>query len=148
MQAGPTLAALALALVALGAAGPAAAGPAEDLHALVADVDAFERSLDPVESGRAGERAALTRWPDDSLAAEQEQARRLRDFQARLAAIPAEGLDEADGLNRSLLDYLIPDQLEGLSFDPSREPFTSDNLPFDTFDYAARGTVIRSRAGR
>ena len=146
MQAGPTLAALALALVALGAAGPAAAGPAEDLHALVADVDAFERSLDPVESGRAGEQAALTRWPDDSLAAEHEQARRLRNFQARLAAIPAEGLDKADGLNRGLLDYLIPDQLEGLSFDPSREPFTSDNLPFDTFDYAARGTVIRSRA--
>ena len=143
---GAALAALALAVLVLGTPYAAAAGAAEDLHALVADVDAFERSLDPVEAGRSGDRAALTRWPDDSLAAEKEQARGLRDFQARLAAIPAVGLDDADGLNRSLLDYLIPDQIEGLSFDPSREPFSSDNLPFDTFDYAARGTVIRSRA--
>ena len=140
------LAALALALAAAGAPRPAAAGPAGDLHALVADFDAFEMALDPVEAGRDGDRAALVRWPDDSQASEQAQVRALKGFEARLAAIPAAGLGEQDALNRSVLDYLIKDDLEGLSFDPSREPFSSDNLPFDTFDYAARGTVIRSRA--
>ncbi len=142
---GWTLAALALALLALGAPRPAAAGSAQDLHALIAEVDAFERGLDPVEAGRDGDRAALTRWPDDSLASEKAQALALKAFQARLAAIPAQGLDDDDALNRNALAYLVADDLEGLSFDPSREPFSSDFLPFDTFDYAARGTVIRSR---
>ena len=144
----PHLAAAALtgALCVLGGATPALAGSAQDLHAVIADIDAFERSLDPVEAGRDGDREALVRWPDDSLASERAQMQALKGLQARLRAIPAAGLDEQDALNRNVLDYLIADDLEGLSFDPSREPFSSDNLPFDTFDYAARGTVIRNRA--
>ena len=136
----------ALALLALAAPRAAAARPADDLHALVSDFDAFERALDPVEAGRDGDRAALIRWPDDSLTSEKAQGLALKAFQARLAAIPAAGLDDEDALNRSVLDYLLADDLEALSFDPSREPFSSDFLPFDTFDYAARGTVIRGRA--
>ncbi|HEX4097238.1 MAG TPA: DUF885 family protein, partial [Caulobacteraceae bacterium] len=123
-----------------------AADPAGDLHALISDVDAFQKSLDPVEAGRAGDRAALVRWPDDSAAAEADETHALQAFKTRLAAIPAEGLGDEDALNRSVLDYLITDELEALSFDPSRMAFSSDNLPFDTPDYAARGTVIRSRA--
>ena len=142
---GGALAVLALCLMALGAPRSAEAGPADDLHGLVADVDVFERGLDPVEAGRDGDRDALIRWPDDSPAAEASQAAAWRGFQARLQAIPAGGLAGEDAVNRSFLDYLIADQIQGLSFDPSRLPFSSDNLPFDTPDYAARGTVIRSR---
>ena len=142
---GGVLAVLALCLVALGVPRLAAAAPAQDLQRLVADVDAFQRSLDPVEAGRDGDREALVRWPDDSLAAETSQAAAWRGFQVRLQAIPAAGLAGEDAVNRGFLDYLIDDQLQGLAFDPSREPFSSDNLPFDTPDYAARGTVIRSR---
>ena len=137
-------AAVALALAAIAMPHLAAAAPADELHALIADVDAFERGLDPVEAGRDGDQAALRRWPDDSLASEKAQALALKAFQGRLAAIPAAGLDDTDALNRNVLDFLIADDLEGLSFDPSREPFSSDFLPFDTFDYAARGVAIRS----
>ena len=142
---GGALAVLALCLMALGAPRGAQAAPADDLHGLVADVDVFERGLDPVEAGRDGDRDALIRWPDDSLAAEVSQAAAWRGFQARLQAIPSTGLAGEDALNRSFLDYLIADQLQGLAFDPSRQPFSSDNLPFDTPDYTAHGTVIRSR---
>ena len=138
--------ALVLALAAIAPPHLAAAAPADDLHALIADVDAFERGLDPVEAGRDGDAAALRRWPDDSLASEKAQVLALKAFQARLAAIPATGLDDADALNRNVLDFLIADDLDGLSFDPAREPFSSDFLPFDTFDYAARGTAIRNGA--
>ena len=137
---------LALGLGVFAGPGPAAATPVDVLHALVADVDAFEKGLDPVEAGKAGDRQALTRWPDDSPSAETAQAQALRGFEARLNRIPAEGLGAEDALNHAFLAYELDDQLQGLAFDSSRLAFSSDNLPFDTPDYAARGTVIRSRA--
>ncbi len=141
-----TLAVLALGLAALAASAPAVAAPAQDLHALVSDVDAFEKGLDPVEAGKAGDREALTRWPDDSPGAEATQKQALRSFQARLARIPADGLGQEDALDHAFLAYELDDELQRLSFDPSRLPFSSDDLPFDTPDYAARGVVIRSAA--
>ena len=143
---GAAFALLALGLGVFAVPRLAAAGPADELHALVADVDAFEKGLDPVEAGKAGDREALTRWPDDSPAAEAAQTRALQGFQARLKRVPAEGLGQADALNHAFLTYELGDQLQGLAFDPSRLSFSSDDLPFDTPDYAARGTVIRSRA--
>ena len=145
IRAGGVFAALALGASALLGPGPAAAGPAEDMHALVRDVDAFEKGLDPVEAGKAGDREALARWPDDSPPAQAAQTRALQGFEARLKRIPADGFAGEDALNHAFLAYEIDDELQRLSFDVSRLPFSSDNLPFDTPDYAARGTVIRSR---
>ena len=146
----PGLTAVLIAL-ALGAGPPATAATAtpaasaRTLHAVIADFDRFQRGQDPVSAGLEGDRAALRLWPDDSPPAIARRAAALRRFHQRLAALSPARLGAEDELNRAFLIHLVDDQLEGLGFDQEREPFSSDNGPFDTADYVARTTVVRSR---
>ena len=128
----------------LAASLPAAAAPAAGLHAIIADFDRFQRGQDPVSAGLEGDRAALRLWPDDSPAAVARRKAALQGFDRRLAALARARLGAEDALNRAFLAHLVDDQLEGLGFDQEREPFSSDSGPFDTADYVARTTVIRS----
>ena len=126
---------------------PAArAGAPEDLHAIIVDFDRFARNADPIGAGQEGDRAALSLWPDDSPVVVAARKRDLEGLQHRLQALKGAALDPEDALNRAFLDRLAGDELEGLSFDQEREPFSSDNLPFDIPDYAARSTAIHDRA--
>jgi uncharacterized protein (DUF885 family) len=138
----------AVAALAMGiaAAQPACAAAASPLKALIDDFDRFQRVRDPVSAGLEGDRAALERWPDDSPAAIAARRASLDGFRRRLEAIPAAPPDTEDGLNRAFLAQLLDDQLQGAGFDQEREPFSSDEGPFDTPDYVARATAIHDEA--
>jgi uncharacterized protein (DUF885 family) len=122
------------------AAGPAPAA----LQALIADYDRYSREIDPVSAGLEGDRAALRRWPDDSQPAVARRKAELAGFKAQLGALKSARLGPEDELNRAYLAWLVEDALEGYGFDQEREPFSSDNGPFDTPDYVARTTAIHS----
>ena len=139
---------LALALCpALGLAGAAHAdAPATALQGLIADFDRYQRGADPVSAGLEGDRAALRVWPDDSPKAVAGRKAALEGFGARLAQLKGAGLGAEDELNRAFLAWTVDDDLQGISFDQEREPFSSDTGPFDNADYVARTTAVKGRA--
>ena len=124
----------------------ATAPPPAGLKAVIAAFDRYQRDVDPITAGLEGDRAALTRWPDDSPKAIAGRVAALKAIQRRIALIRPAGLGPEDRLNRDFLERIVTDQLEGLSFDQEREPFSTDNGPFDTADYVARTTAIHDRA--
>ena len=124
----------------------ATAPPPAGLKAVIAAFDRYQRDVDPITASLEGDRAALTRWPDDSPKAIAGRVAALKAIQRRIVLIRPAGLGPEDRLNRNFLERIVTDQLEGLSFDQEREPFSTDNGPFDTADYVARTTAIHDRA--
>jgi uncharacterized protein (DUF885 family) len=121
---------------------PASSSP---VAAVIADYDAFERRVDPIEASRDGDRDALSRLPDDSPSALAAEVTAFEGFKARLKAIRGP-LDGEDDLNRTFLLRVIGDDLEGLKLDVAR-------INFDAYDgfhlfptELAEGTQIRDRA--
>jgi uncharacterized protein (DUF885 family) len=131
--------AFALLLVAL----PARADDAA-VKKLVADYEAWWLADDPFTAARLGERAALSKLPDVSPAADARRTAALKGFKARLDAIPAKGLSEDQELNREVLGWVVENQLASLSFDEARIPFNSDSSFWDNLAYAASTTPIRT----
>ena len=122
-----------------------AASPSAVLQAIIADYDAFERRIDPIGAAQDGDKAALSRLPDDSPAAEAANTKALQGFQARLKAIPDGALAGEDALNRTFLMRVIADDLEALRLD-------TDRLNFDAYSgfhlfpqELASSTQIRDR---
>ena len=124
----------------------AAAPPSAGLKAVIAAFDRYQRDVDPIAAGLEGDRAALSRWPDDSPKAIAARKATLASIQRRLALVKPAGLAPEERLNRDFLARIVRDQLEGLAFDQEREPFSTDNGPFDTADYVARTTAIHDQA--
>ncbi len=124
----------------------AAAPPSAGLKAVIAAFDRYQRDVDPIAAGLEGDRAALSRWPDDSPKAIAARKAALISIQRRLALVKPAGLAPEERLNRDFLARIVRDQLEGLAFDQEREPFSTDNGPFDTADYLARTTAIHDQA--
>ena len=124
----------------------AAAPPSAGLKAVIAAFDRYQRDVDPIAAGLEGDRAALSRWPDDSPKAIAARKAALISIQRRLALVKPAGLAPEERLNRDFLARIVRDQLEGLAFDQEREPFSTDNGPFDTADYVARTTAIHDQA--
>jgi uncharacterized protein (DUF885 family) len=113
---------------------------------VIADYDRYKRELDPVSAGLEGDQAALRRWPDDSPKTIAVRKLELQGFRTRLESLKRTRLGPEDELNRAYLAWLVEDAIEGYGFDQEREPFSSDNGPFDTPDYVARTTAMRTRA--
>ena len=67
----------------------------------------------PVEATARGVRDYDDRIGDMSLAARDAQVKAERGFAARLEAIPTEGLDAADRINRDVLLWMLRDDIEG-----------------------------------
>ncbi|BBD96867.1 DUF885 domain-containing protein [Sphingobium amiense] len=67
----------------------------------------------PVEATARGVRDYDDRIGDMSLAARDAQVKAEQGFAARLEAIPAEGLDAADRVNRDVLLWMLRDDVEG-----------------------------------
>src|SRR6185437_1587437 len=92
-------------------AAPVAAGLARaddaPLNRLVADYEAYALSQSPIQAGREGDRAALSRLPDVTPAASARRKAAYQAFQARLAAIAPGGLSEEARLNRSFLAWTL-----------------------------------------
>ncbi|MDP3633543.1 DUF885 family protein [Phenylobacterium sp.] len=136
---------LLLALALLLFAGPALADD-RPLNALVADYEAYALADDPITAGGEGDRAALSRLPDVTPAADAARTRALKSFQARLTAIGEAGLSEEARLNRVFLAWTLDRQIQGLAFDEARMPFNSDGGFHQTLGYLAATTPIRSAA--
>lgn len=134
--------ALGLALTLL--AGPALADDTA-VARLVADYEAWWLSEDPFSAGRLGDKAALARLPDVTPAADARRKAALEGFRARLAAVSDTGLSADARLNRDLLRWTVGSQLARLSFDDARMPISSDGGFYDTLDYFASTTPVRSR---
>jgi len=116
------------------------------LNKVVADYEAFRLSDDPIEAAGEGDRAALSRLPDDSLKADTARTATLKGFQARLAAIPPGELSEEARINREFLTWVVDRRLASLAFDESRMPFNSDGGFHWTMSYLASGTPMRVAA--
>ncbi|MDH4385491.1 MAG: DUF885 family protein [Caulobacter sp.] len=122
------------------------ASPGQDLDVIVADYEAWTRAENPIAAGQNGDRAALGRLPDVSLAADQRRAKALKGFEARLKTIPEAGLSDHDGLNRAILIRVVDDQLTALRFDQARFAFSSDDTWDGTLSYLADMAPMTSRA--
>ena len=138
----PLLIALALVLF---AAGPALADDAP-LTRLVADYEAYSLSQNPIEAGREGDRAALSRLPDLSPGREALRHRAYLDFLTRLKAISPAGLSQAAKLNRAFLAWTLDRRIQSLGFDEDRMPFNSDGGFDQELSYLATSTPIDSVA--
>jgi uncharacterized protein (DUF885 family) len=137
------LAPLAL-ILALGAT-PALADDAA-LGKLIADYELYSLSQNPIEAGQQGDRAALSRLPDNSPGAEAARTTALKDYAARVAAIDPTGLSAEGRTNREFLTWTVGRQLQSLAFDEARMPFSSDGGFHWTLGYLASSTPMRSVA--
>jgi len=125
--------------------GPAAVRNAENpaLAAILADYEAYSRQVDPISAGMEGDRAALSRLPDNSRAFEVAQEPALTAFARRLAAIDPAALSAADALNHAFLAYVIDRTLAGIPLDTDRlDAFNSEGGPGQTAAYLARVTRV------
>ena len=121
----------------------AAAAPLDDL---IADYEAFALADDPITAGQEGDRAALSRLPDATPAADARRKAALEAFETRLARIAPQGLTEEAALNRAFLAWVIEERRQSLAFDEARMPFNSDGGFQATMGYLAATTPIRSEA--
>ena len=118
----------------------------KDFAAVVADFGAFEKANDPVSAGFEGDKAAQSRLPDPSPAADATRKTALDGFLTRLAAVDASQLGPGPTLDRDFLNRVVTDRLDSLRFDETRIPFANDDGFFSLPNYLASSTVIRSTA--
>lgn len=117
------------------------------LASILADYEAWLRSVDPVTAGMEGDAAAKRRLPDASRAFETAQEPVLNAFSARLARIDPARLSEDDRLNHAFLGYVLRRALDRIPLDTGRiDAFSSEGGPGQTAGYLASVTRIANRA--
>lgn len=116
------------------------------LDEIVRDYQGWSDRENPVGAGFNGDRAALARLPDITLAADQRRAKDLAVFKQRLAAVPEAGLSDNDALNRAILIRVVDDQLSSLKFDQARFAFSSDDTWDGMLAYLADSAPMGSKA--
>ncbi|TAL35849.1 MAG: DUF885 family protein [Phenylobacterium sp.] len=127
------------------AAGPALADDAA-ISKLASDYDAWLLAEDPITAGRQGDRAALSKLPEVTPAADARRLAALKAFQARLAAIPAQGLSDSAALNRGYMAWELESRVGQIQFDTARMPVSSDGGFEDLLNYVASTTPMRGIA--
>ena len=117
--------------------------PGAALASILADYEAYLRSVDPVAAGMEGDRAALTRLGDSSRAFEVAQEPLLKGFADRLAAIDPARLSEDERLNRAFMAYIVKRARDRIPLDTSRiDAFASEGGPGQNMGYIASVTRI------
>ncbi|WP_454886732.1 DUF885 domain-containing protein [Sphingomonas oryzagri] len=129
----PRARAFALALSCL----PLPAIAANPVETVVADYEALSKQT----SGDDG-----LGWPDVSKPAADARAKAYAALQTRLDTLPPSPTDGEEALTRRLLDWRLGIQIEGARWDEDRIPFDNGDGFFNTANYAAATTVIRSAA--
>jgi len=112
----------------------AAAGDAA-LEKVIADESAIEQQTDPKDGPG---------WPDVSKPAEDRRVAELKALRVQLSALPPSPADSEDALTRRLLEWRLGMRIEAARFDEARIPFDNGDGFFNTGNYAAETTVIRS----
>ena len=127
-----------LAIVALAVFGPQAPATAADpLDTVVATYEALAQQTDGADGPG---------WPDVSKAAAEQRTQRYVALRSRLAALPTRASDPENALTRRLLDWRLQILIEGARYDEDRIPFDNGDGFFNTANYAAATTVLRSEA--
>ncbi|GAA0655568.1 DUF885 domain-containing protein [Brevundimonas lenta] len=117
------------------------------LASVLADYEAYLRSIDPITAGMEGDRAAQSKLPDSSRAFEVAQEPTLKGFADRLAAIDASTLNADDRINHAFLTYVIKRSRDRIPLDTGRiDAFNSEGGPGQLAGYLASSTRIASRA--
>ncbi|HEX6859485.1 MAG TPA: DUF885 family protein [Caulobacteraceae bacterium] len=139
------LIAFALALL---APAVALAGPGEEaaLSKAIGEYEAFQRTDDPMTAGISGDRAALSRLPDVTPAADAVRRVILQQLLDELAAIDEAQLSEDSQINHALLQRMIGDRLEVVRLDDARLAFTNDSGFHSLMGYMAAVTPMDSEA--
>ncbi|WP_374655873.1 DUF885 family protein [Phenylobacterium sp.] len=116
------------------------------LNNLITEYESYSLSIDPIEAGGQGDRAALSQLPDDSPAADAARVKGLSALKAKLAAIDAASLSDEGKINREFLAWTLDRRLQSLAFDENRMPFSSDGGFHWTMGYLASSVPMRSLA--
>lgn len=87
--------------------------PHDDLAKVMDDHWAWYLSTHPVEATARGVRDYDDRIYDMSLPARDAQVKAEQDFVTRLEALPTQGLDGADRVNRDVLRWMLRDDIDG-----------------------------------
>lgn len=149
--------AAALALGAPGIALSQAASPAETSHPapstadaaleqIVADYEAYLKSVDPLSASGEGDLEAMARTPDLSRAFELAQRAPMEGFVRRLQAIDTADLSHANQINHAFLLYVLARGIEGLDYDTGRLAFDSEGGPGTWAIYLGASTRLNSIA--
>ncbi|WP_292069785.1 DUF885 domain-containing protein [Brevundimonas sp. UBA7534] len=149
--------AAALALGAPGIALAQAASPAETsrpapstadaaLEQIVADYEAYLKSVDPTSASGEGDLEAMARVPDLSRAFELTQRAPMEGFVSRLQAINTADLSHANQINHAFLLYALARGIEGLDYDTGRLAFDSEGGPGTWAIYMGSSTRLNSVA--
>jgi uncharacterized protein (DUF885 family) len=107
------------------------------LEKIIAEESAIERQADPEEGPG---------WPDVSKTAEDHRTAALKALETRLSSLPPSPAGSEDGLTRRLLVWRLGVRIEAARFDEARIPFDNGDGFFNTGNYAAQTTVIRTDA--
>jgi uncharacterized protein (DUF885 family) len=116
---------------------PVAAAHDAALERIIAQETAIERQTDPKDGPG---------WPDVSKPADDRRTAAIKALQAQLAALPPSPAGSEDALTRRLLDWRLGMRIEAARFDEARIPFDNGDGFFNTGNYAAETTVIRTDA--
>ncbi|MGZ9098447.1 MAG: DUF885 domain-containing protein, partial [Brevundimonas sp.] len=117
------------------------------LATVLADYERYLRTVDPINAGMEGDRAALARMPDASRAFETAQEPVLKGFADRLAAIDPAGLGDDDRLNHAFLTYVLQRSRARIPLDTGRiDAFNSEGGPGQGLAYVASVTRIATAA--
>ena len=127
-------------------APPAAMAENPALASIIADYDAWQLSLNPIQAGREGDQAAKSRLSDQSRAAEVARLEPLNAFKRRLAAVDVSILSSNDALNRDFLAIIVDRSIESIALDGGRLAFNSEGGPGQSAGFLAAGTRITNRA--
>ncbi|KQY66803.1 MULTISPECIES: DUF885 family protein [unclassified Brevundimonas] len=117
------------------------------LASILADYEAYLRSVDPVGAGMEGDRAALSRLSDVSRAFEVAQEPALMGFADRLAQIDPASLTDEERLNHAFMTYVIKRSRDRIPLDTGRiDAFSSEGGPGQGMGYVASVTRIATAA--
>ncbi|ALL14062.1 hypothetical protein AQ619_12305 [Caulobacter henricii] len=118
------------------------------------DGDQLSQAIKTYEAANAGgedddgggAEAARWRLPPVGPAADAARKAKLSYAQSLLTGVIVERLDPDERLTLQLLNFAISERLEGLSFDESRMPFSSDGGFDVTLLYRANGMRLKNEA--
>ena len=136
-----------LAAAAQTAPSPAVAAPSPAdaaLDALIADYEAYLKSVDPFSASSEGDVEAMARVPDLSREFELAQRAPLQAFVRRLQAIDPASLSHAGQINHAFLLYILNRAVEGLDYDTGRLAFDSEGGPGTWALYIGGSTRLNS----
>lgn len=127
-------------------ASPALATPSQDLAKLMDEHWQWSLAQSPTLATSVGDHRYDDRLPDYSLAAQDKRVADEKRFLARLDAIPEDGLDAAEKVNRLILRRNLSEDIEGNGFDQRLITFTSYSTPWQGMAGLGEDTAFRSKA--